>query len=178
MPGPTFQAGDRVSLHTVEEDDLEVIARARSDPEVRVPLAIDSPTNSDGIEEFFEETVSDDEDGVHLLACVDEEVVGAVYFIDIDNAAGAADLAYWILPEHQGEGYGSAALSLLLEYGFLELRLNRVQADCLETNEASRGLLESLGFTQEGRFREREFLDGDYVDVLRYGLLIDEWRGE
>lgn len=178
MPGPTFQSGERVSLHTVEEDDLDVVARARSDPDVRVPLAIDTPTNSDGIEEFFEETISDDEDGVHLLACVDEEVVGAMNFLDVDHTSGVANLAYWVLPEHQGEGYASEALSLVLEYGFDELRLNRVQADCLETNDASHGLLESFGFAQEGRFRDAEFLDGEHVDVLRYGLLAEEWRAD
>ncbi len=178
MPGPTFQSGERVSLHTVEEEDLDVVARGWSDPDVRIPSGIDKPMNSDGLEEFFEETISDDEAGVNLLACVGEEVVGSVNFIEVDHGAGLADLGYWILPEHQGEGYGSDGVSLILEYGFDELRLNRVQAETFETNDASRGLLESLGFSQEGRFREAAFVDGEYVDVLRYGLLADEWRAD
>ena len=97
-------------------------------------------------------------------------------FFRIDESAGAAKLAYWVLPEYQGEGFGREAVSLLLEYGFDELRLNRVGAHCLASNEASSGLLESLGFEREGRRRERHYVDGEYVDALGYGLLATEWR--
>ncbi|MFW6435144.1 MAG: GNAT family N-acetyltransferase [Halovenus sp.] len=61
MPGATFLTGERVALHTVEEDDLDAFARAHSDPDVRLPLNIDSPENREALEEFFEETISDDE---------------------------------------------------------------------------------------------------------------------
>jgi len=176
MPGPVFTAGDRVALHTVEEADLDAFARARNDPALRVPLCIDAPQNRDSLEEFHEETVSSG-DGHWFVAAVDEETVGAVTFPTVDESDGVADLAYWVLPEHQGKGYGREAISLLLSYGFEELRLHRVRADCLATNDVSRGVLESLGFTQEGRFREASFRRGDYVDVLRYGVLAEEWEG-
>lgn len=176
MPGPVFKSGERVALHTVEEEDLDAFARARSDPDLRVPLCIDSPENRDTLEEFHEETVSGG-DGYWFVATVDDETVGAVMYPDVCESDGVAGLAYWILPEHQGEGYGREAVSQLLSYGFEELRLHRVRADCLATNDASRGLLESLGFAQEGRFREAKFRMGDRVDVLRYGLLADEWGG-
>ncbi|MFC4360528.1 GNAT family N-acetyltransferase [Halobium salinum] len=175
MPGPVFSAGDRVSLHTVEEEDLDAFARARSDPDVRVPLGVDSPGNRDTLKEFFEETVSSD-DGYWFVVAAAEETVGAVTFPSVDPSSGRGDLSCWILPEHQGEGYGSEAVSLLLAYGFDELRLHRVRADCFATSDASRRLLESLGFTREGRFRDATFQDGVYEDVLRYGLLVDEWR--
>ncbi|QSG08271.1 GNAT family N-acetyltransferase [Halapricum desulfuricans] len=175
MPGPTFQSGERVSLRPVEEDDLDAFARARSDPDLRVPLCLDTQQNREALEEFHEETISGG-DGRWFVVSADEATVGAVMFPDLREGDGVADLAYWILPEHQGEGFGREAVSLLLEYGFEELRLHRVRADCLATNDASRGLLESLGFSREGRFREAVFQNGTYVDTLRYGLLESEWR--
>ena len=176
MPGPVFQSGERVTLNTVEEEDLDTFARARSDPDVREPLGIETPGNRDDVEEFFEERISDDDESYWFTAVVDGEVVGAVVFTEVHESHGVAELSYWVLPEHQGEGYGSAAVDRLLAYGFDELRLHRVEADCYATNDGSRGLLESLGFTQEGRFREAAFRRGEYVDVLRYGLLAEEWR--
>jgi RimJ/RimL family protein N-acetyltransferase len=175
MPGPTFLSGDRVSLATVEEDDLDAFALARSDPDVRIPLGIDSPGNRDDVEEFYEERISDEE-SFWFAATVDDEFVGAVVFTEVYESHGVAELSYWILPTYQGEGYGSEAVDLLLEYGFDELRLHRVRADCYATNDGSRGLLETLGFDREGRFREAAFVEGEYVDVLRYGLLASEWR--
>jgi len=174
MPGPVFESGDRVALHTIGEDDLDVFARARNDPDVRRPLTIDQPQNREALEDFYEDTISGKE-GTHLLACVDEEPIGAVMLVNVDNAAGTGDLAYWLLPEFQGDGLGSEALDLLLRTAFRDQRLHRVQAEVLATNESSRGLLESLGFTEEGRFRDAQFQQGTYVDVLRYGLLADEW---
>lgn len=175
MPGPVFMAGDRVALTTVEEADLDAFVRARSDPDLRVPLGIDSAGNRDDVEEFFEETISS-EDSFWFVVAVDGETVGSVTFTEVNESAGDGELSYWILPEHQGEGYASDAVALLLEYGFDELRLHRVTADCYATNDASRGLLETLGFSREGRFRDAAFLEGEYEDVLRYGLLEGEWR--
>ena len=102
--------------------------------------------------------------------------MGAVMFPEIDRSAGLGELSAWVLPEHRGEGYGRAGMSLLLYYGFDELRLHRVQSDCRAGDEATRERLESLGFTLEGRFRDAAFQAGSHVDVLRYGLLADEWR--
>lgn len=176
MPGPVFQSGERVTLNTVEEEDLDAFARAQSDPDVRKPLGLVTPRNRDSLEEFFEERISG-EDTVWFAAVTDDDIVGAVTFTEVHESHGVADLSYWILPEHQGEGYGREAVSLILSYGFDELRLHRVRADCYATNEGSIGLLESLGFTREGRFREAAFLDGAHEDVFRYGLLAEEWEG-
>jgi RimJ/RimL family protein N-acetyltransferase len=39
-----------------------------------------------------------------------------------------------------------------------------------------RGLLESLGFEEEGRIRRGPFIDGEYVDTVNYGLPLEAWR--
>lgn len=174
MPGPVFESGDCVALHTIEEDDLEVFARARNDPDVRRPLTLDQPFSGSDLEDFYEDTISAKE-GTHLLACVDDDPIGAVMLINVDQNAGTGDLAYWLLPEYQGKGFGREALDLLLRTAFRDQRLHRVQADTLATNDASRGLLEAIGFVEEGRFRDAQFQSGAYVDVVRYGLLADEW---
>ncbi|WP_153952444.1 GNAT family N-acetyltransferase [Halosegnis longus] len=44
------------------------------------------------------------------------------------------------------------------------------------TNDASAGVMESVGFVQEGRRRKEAFVDGERIDVLRYGLLAEEYE--
>ena len=44
-------------------------------------------------------------------------------------------------------------------------------------NQDSKTLCERLGFVHEGTARGTQFANGKYVDVERYGLLVDEWEG-
>jgi RimJ/RimL family protein N-acetyltransferase len=50
-----------------------------------------------------------------------------------------------------------------------------VGASAFGFNGTSRGLLESLGFVEEGRRRKFMFVDGEYRDMVHYGLLRAEW---
>jgi RimJ/RimL family protein N-acetyltransferase len=95
--------------------------------------------------------------------------------VDADGAA-TGDLGIWIAPPYWGEGYGTAASELIVDYAFTERNLHRVEARVIETNTASRRIWESLGFEHEGVLRESEFMDGEYRDMHLYGVLADEWR--
>lgn len=195
MPGPRFVDGDPVSLHTVESEDVEFYQRGWTEPELRLPLSIERPFNREATESFLEDV--DDRTDVTLLACVEGEVdddqrartphdeqasdttptpVGCVSMFGVDADSGAGTLAYWIAPEYQGEGYGAAAVDAPLGYAFHERRLHRLTAFVLDGNDASRGLLDHLGFTHEGVHRDQTVSDGERIDAHIYGLLDREWR--
>jgi len=80
-----------------------------------------------------------------------------------------------IAPEEWGNGYATDALTAVCGYAFEERRLNKVYATTYATNPASSRVLEKAGFTREGVLRKEGFVDGDYVDMYRYGLLAEEW---
>jgi len=65
-------------------------------------------------------------------------------------------------------------LATLVEYATDQLGLQELTAEAFAFNEASMGLLESPGFVEVGRLREEEWVDGERVDVVRYGLLVGE----
>lgn len=60
---------------------------------------------------------------------------------------GLGILGYSILPEFWGRRYASESAARLVAFAFDELGLDRIQASPLQTNTASRRLLERLGFT-------------------------------
>ncbi|WP_138796431.1 GNAT family N-acetyltransferase [Halostella sp. PRR32] len=175
MPGATFLAGDRVDLRTVEEDDLEFLRDHSNDPAIRRPMTFDTPTNLEQQRDRFDDMYADDDAG--FLACVDGDPVGYVMLFHVDDSAGHAEIAYWTTPDAQGDGYTTEAVALLVDYAFDERRLHRLRARALESNAASRGLLEKLGFTEEGVQRDETFVSGEYVDTHFYGLLESEWDG-
>jgi len=199
MPGPVFADGERLALHTEEWDDLETLTRLRNDPDVRRPLTMFYPQNRHQAEQEFEQ-YSDDDSAVGFVVCrqgddgdtttasgdtdadgettdTDPEIVGVVVTFAIDDRLGQGLLAYWIRPEHQGNGYAREASALLLDHLFGERGLHKVEAYVLATNEPSQRVLESLGFEPNGRLRESNYVHGEYVDTFHYTLLEDQWDG-
>ena len=176
MPGPPFLHGERVDLHTVVEADAEFIARGRNDPAVRPWLPRSRPHAVTEAREDVEGYMSDDSEGLSLLACVDGDPIGLVSMFMVEADSGRAFIGAWFVPEAQGKGYGTDAVDRLVEYGFDERRLHRIGATARADNDASRATLDKLGFVQEGRHREHYYIEGTYVDQITYGLLESEWR--
>ena len=85
------------------------------------------------------------------------------------------ELGYALGSPHWGKGYATEALEVALDYGFHELRLNRVEADIDPRNGASAAVLERLGFRKEGYMPERWFVHGKMADTVNYGLLRSYW---
>jgi RimJ/RimL family protein N-acetyltransferase len=180
MPGPVFLEGDKVTLRPAEEEDIEFLQRRMNDSRVWRPALDINPMNHEQGSEFFENVISDP-DGVHCLACDDEEPMGVVslrgsqYGPDETSRSRAAELSYWFAPEYHGQGYGSDTAVRIVQYAFEDRNLRRVSARCGSFNDASIGLLEALGFEQEGTLREAAWFRGEYHDMLWYGLLREDW---
>ncbi len=64
---------------------------------------------------------------------------------------------------------------MVIDYVFRSYDTPAVGAEDYDFNDASRGLLESLGFAEAGR-RKYMFIDGEHRDMVQYGLLRREWR--
>lgn len=168
MPGPEFLEGDRLSLHLVEPEDHEFIYRnwmgLRRQPDVMV-----QPWSEEQVTEW----VSAD-DSNHFIACQDGDSVGHAVLLDIDWENRRGELGYLIIAEEQGKGYATEAADLCLTHAFDELGLHKVWAKVQGDHDASKRVLEKLGFKEEGVMRDRYYAYGDYVDNYRYGLLKSE----
>ena len=88
-----------------------------------------------------------------------------------------ADIGYELAPEFWGQGYATEAAQALVSFGFRDLGLERLSSWCIADNAASIGVLERLGFAQEGRLRRNEYFKGRWWDTLLFALLKGEWEG-
>ena len=102
-------------------------------------------------------------------------LLGTCALWGINAQCRRAEIGYILDSRAWGQGYMHEALSALLGYAFTELNLNRVEADSDSRNDRSARLLDRLGFTKEGLFRERCIVDGEVSDSAMYGLLRREW---
>jgi [ribosomal protein S5]-alanine N-acetyltransferase len=88
----------------------------------------------------------------------------------------SAAMGYCLGDEAWGQGYATEAARAVLQWAFVTLDLNRVQAETDTRNAASARVLEKLGFVREGTLREDCVVNGDVSDSWVYGLLRREWR--
>ena len=107
----------------------------------------------------------------------DDRLVGFVKLEGIEWNNGTGFLTLGIGdPNDRGRGYAREALALSLRYAFAELNLYRLSATTFEYNERAQRLLGQAGFQLEVRRRQAINRDGKRWDVLKYGLLREEWE--
>lgn len=98
-----------------------------------------------------------------------------VEWIDWANGNGFIRLGIGAA-EDRRKGYGSQALSMLLRYAFSELNLFRVTAVTPAYNDGAIHLFQKFGFVEEVRRRKAINRDGEFWDLVSFGLLNSEWR--
>ena len=102
--------------------------------------------------------------------------LGTCSLFSINCTCRRAEVGYGLGSFAWGQGYMHEALRTLLDFGFGELDLNRIEADIDPRNGASARTLERLGFTREGYLRERWIVGDEISDTALYGLLRREWK--
>jgi ribosomal-protein-serine acetyltransferase len=102
-------------------------------------------------------------------------IAGTIGFNEINKLHKIGVMGYWLGKEFQGNGIMTKACKGFIDYGFNELNLNRIEIRVAEENRKSRAIPERLGFTEEGKIRQAEWLYDHYVNHIIYGLLADEW---
>lgn len=88
----------------------------------------------------------------------------------IRGAFHACYLGYSIDGRDEGRGLMFEALAAAINYAFEDLRLHRVMANYVPTNERSGRLLRRLGFTVEGYARDYLLIDGQWRDHILTSL--------
>ncbi|NEU08939.1 GNAT family N-acetyltransferase [Flavihumibacter sp. R14] len=82
----------------------------------------------------------------------------------------------WIGKEYQGSGLNKAMKFLILQYGFEELMLNRIELKADERNIRSREAIKRIGATEEGILRQHmKIHDGYLRNSVFYSILRSEW---
>lgn len=179
--------GERIRFRAPERSDIPQFTRWVNDSEVRQGIAHYLPMSLANEESWFENMLKrprDEQPFVIEVRGAGEQAeeswtaIGNCSFFDIDWRSRHSEFgiligekAYW------NQGYGTEAVQLLVRYGFETLNLNRIWLQVYETNPRAIRAYEKAGFIQEGRKRQAEYLNGEYVDVLLMSILRLEWKG-
>jgi UDP-4-amino-4,6-dideoxy-N-acetyl-beta-L-altrosamine N-acetyltransferase len=153
--------------------DLALVLAWRNHPDVRRYMYTQHEITLDEHQRWFERTLPDRKK--HLLIFeANQQPLGFVNFNETGNG-GIADWGFYAAPaapKGSGRQLGHAALS----HAFTQLKLHKVCGEALAYNQRSIQFHQSLGFQQEGTFRDQHFDGERYHHVICFGLLSYEWQ--
>lgn len=108
-----------------------------------------------------------------------DKMIGSVGLEQINNIDRSATLGIFIGDkEYRGQGYGTEAIRLILEYGFKYRNLHNINLDLMSFNERAYKCYLKCGFKEYGRRRNCRFVDGKYYDQISMDILEDEFEGD
>jgi RimJ/RimL family protein N-acetyltransferase len=82
-----------------------------------------------------------------------------------------------IAPEHRGQGFGKEAKLLMLCFLFENFAVNHIMSDTVADHWWARKGMEACGMSLLGRLTARLLRNGQFYDVVWYGISRQEWEG-
>ena len=173
---PTLKT-ERLVLRKIERADLEDVFAYASDPKVPEFLLWSVHPNKGYTKAYLallQKRYAQSEFydwGIEF----DGHIVGTVGFTSFSIEHGIGEVGYVLSSSVWGKGIASEALARIMEYGFCELGLNRIEARFMVENAKSETVLKRAGFTHEGVIRDGVYSKGKYRDVALYSILRSEF---
>ena len=82
-----------------------------------------------------------------------------------------ANIGYDLQEKYWNKGYTTEALKSIVDFGFNNLEINRIEAEVMTGNSASERILLKLGFTKEGTLKQWLYWNENHYDMIMYSLL-------
>jgi RimJ/RimL family protein N-acetyltransferase len=173
--------GKRVRLRSFELSDLDEVMRHWNNLELRnlVGSADRGPVCRNDEEEWIKSTWKERREkraftfAIETIA--DGKLMGGAGLFNIDWTSRSAMFGVSIYdPKKWGKGYGEESTSLVLDFAFRTLNLNRVELETFDFNKRAQKCYLKVGFKEVGRRRKARFIDGQYRDDIIMDILKEE----
>ena len=170
---PTLHT-NRLELRKIHPVDIHEIFAGLSDQRVIQYYGVSFETLTQTEEQMdWYESLWKDRTGIWWGICQkgEQQLIGACGFNNYEEDQQKAELGYWLIPEYWGRGFASEALKAIVEFGFEQMQLHRIEAFVEEGNKVSGRILEKFQFIHEGTMRNCEYKNGRFISLMIYALL-------
>ncbi|HEY7025208.1 MAG TPA: GNAT family protein [Candidatus Limnocylindrales bacterium] len=179
---PTYQPiirGEKIFLRPAEKSDVETFVRWFADSEMSGLLGMRAPMSLAMEEQWFTRAVEQQgKEHYHFVMCRmdNSQPIGTISLMHVDEVNGNAGVGISIGEKALwGKGYGTDAMNAILDFGFGQLRLERVWLDVYDYNVRARRSYEKSGFVVEGVQRHANYRLGKFHDVVLMAILHADW---
>jgi RimJ/RimL family protein N-acetyltransferase len=173
--------GEKVWLRPTEPSDIIHGSLYAGDAEVGHFLGAKTPMSKAAAERFSAEIFSQNErdpSGYGYAICLlgTETSIGTVFLRNVDKVNGSGIVGIFIGDRrYLGQGYGTDALNALVDLGFGELRLERIELEVFDYNARAMRSYEKSGLQTDAVLRRARFHRGAHHDVHLMSILRGDW---
>ncbi|MCB9850705.1 MAG: GNAT family N-acetyltransferase [Phycisphaerales bacterium] len=173
-----YYSGDNIYFRPLEVADVDALVTWLNDEDNWSTLGRSNPINRLREREYVEGLYKSPTDV--SLGIVTQEGDALIGCFGLHQACAQSRRATFGLligdRKRQGAGFGTEATKLAVRYGFEEMNLNRIELSVFSHNERGVRAYRRAGFVQEGCQRQAFYRNGNYHDVLLFGMLRRDWE--
>lgn len=173
--------GNKIGLRAIETKDLENLKNWRNLENFRKYFREHRELNSVNQETWFNKLNNSSNDYMFgIITLEDNKLIGACGLLYVNWIIRSADFSFYIGINEQyidDLGFANEATSLLLNYGFNVLNLNKIWMELYEFDNMKINFFkESFNFRTDGILRQNCFHDGKYWDSHIISLLRNDYK--
>jgi RimJ/RimL family protein N-acetyltransferase len=171
---------ERLLLRALRSDDAPMLSETANDPDIAGKLSsMPYPYTLDEATKFIHDVQCGYKEGEAIEFAIVGKATGdlmGMIAMDLNHRDNHATIGYWLGKTYWGRGYATEVLREILRFGFETLKLHRMAGHHFHNNPASGRVLQKAGMKQEGRRVEHFYKNGEYLDIVDYGILAREWQ--
>jgi RimJ/RimL family protein N-acetyltransferase len=169
--------GKKIRLRPMEKKDSANKVKWFNDPEINRTLLLDEQLQLNKTLEWFDKAKNDNSRMDFAIDSPDGEPIGLAGLVNINRLHQTAEI-YCVIGEKKywGKGIMFETEHILINRAFKEMGLEKIWAYALSSNIASIITMKKLGFKIEGTLRKEKKVLGQRTDVIRVGLLKEEFK--
>jgi RimJ/RimL family protein N-acetyltransferase len=166
--------GNKVKLLPFNNSDLDLFIQLSMDANI-MKHVYDTSTLEEAKTAFYiKATPWQESSNAWLTLSINQidnnEKLGNIGLKIIDHHNKIAEVGFMLKHSAQGQGFAAEALTLIKDYAFNTLKLNKLTATCSVHNAGSYKLLEKLGFNREQTLLQNTIINGQAINDYVYAL--------
>jgi ribosomal-protein-alanine N-acetyltransferase len=172
---PTLET-KRLMLRPLAMSDAEAICLYSQKPVFYQAMERQTYSSASDVQEFIATLLKKDPSFFWVVILRDKNcVIGDCGFCQFHKEARRAEISYAIDPTYWDCGYATEATGRIIQFGFEDTGLDRIQAICNTGNIVSERVIQKTGMQFEGVLRHYIRHEDKPLDMKMYSILKQEW---
>ncbi len=168
---------DRIVIEEITLEDAEVIHHLHSFQEIDEFNTLGIPKDLDETIQYLMPLIQAQQSNPRksffwkIMLKVSSDFIGIAGLTLSAEKFKSGEIYYKIMPGYWGKGYATEVAKLLVNLGFKNFHLHRIEAGVATENLRSIRVLEKIGMTREGLHRKILPIRGRWVDNYHYAIV-------